>query len=62
MAVSCCLAMVGFQQSAQPFNANDVTLVSFMFRFDDPVDTLVDPLMVVVLKIFGEDMIKLLFR
>jgi len=38
------LAMVGFQQSAQMLDANDLTLAALMLRLDDLVDALVNPL------------------
>jgi hypothetical protein len=54
--------MVGFQQSAQTLDANDLALVSFMLRLDDPVETLVNPLVMIVLEILGEDVSQLVFR
>jgi hypothetical protein len=43
--------MIGFQQSAQPLEADDLTLVPFMLGHDDPVETLVNPLVMIVLEI-----------
>ena len=43
------LAMIGFQQSAQTLNADDLTLMTFMLGFDDLVEALVNPFMVIVL-------------
>lgn len=41
-------AMAGFQQFAQTFDADDLTLVSFMLRLDDPIEALVNSLMMIV--------------
>jgi hypothetical protein len=48
-------AMVGFQQSTETLDANDLTLTSLMLRLDDPVETLVNPFLMIVGEIFGED-------
>ena len=55
-------AMIGFQQSAQTFNADDLTLVSFMLRFDDRVDALVNPLVMIVQEVLAQDIAQLRFR
>ncbi len=47
--------MVGFQQSAQAFNTDNLAVVPFMLWLDDSIDALVNPLMMVVLKVLGED-------
>ena len=47
--------MVGFRQSTQAFNAHDGAVVPLMLWFDDPIDALVDPLMMEVRKMLGED-------
>ncbi len=52
--------MVGSQQSAQTFDADDVTL-TLMLRLNDPVEALVNPLVVAVLKLLGQNTAKLLF-
>ena len=52
-------AMIGFQQSAQTFNADDLTLVSFMLRLDDRVEALVNPLVMVVVEVFGQNVSQL---
>jgi hypothetical protein len=44
-------AMVGFQQSAPTLDANDLALIPFMLRLDDLVETLVNPLVMIVLEI-----------
>ncbi len=56
------LATVGFQQSAQTLNADDFALMSFMLRLDDPVEALVNPLMMIVREILREDVSQLVFR
>jgi hypothetical protein len=43
--------MVGFQQSAQALDADNPAVVPFVPWLDDPVKTLVNPLMMVMLKI-----------
>ena len=53
--------MVGFQQSARTLNADDLALVPFMLRLDDPVDALVNPLLMIVLEILGQNVPQLLF-
>ena len=42
---------VEFQQSARMLTTDDFALVSFMLRRDDPIEILVNPLMVIVLEI-----------
>ena len=51
MAVSGCLAMIGFQQSPQAFDAEDLAVIPFVPGLNDPFDALMNPLMMVVLKI-----------
>jgi acylphosphatase len=48
IGVSGSVAVVGFQQSAQTLNANDVTLTALVLRLDDPVEALLNPLMMIV--------------
>lgn len=54
--------MVGFQQSAQSLDADDLTLMAPLPWFDDPTEALADPPMVVVLKTLGQDIEHLLSR
>jgi len=54
--------MVGFQQSAQPFDADDLTPAAFMLGLDDPVDALANPLVMVVLEVLAQDIAQLCFR
>ena len=44
-------AMVRLQQSAQTLDVNDLTLTTFMLGLDDPVEALVNPLVMVVLEV-----------
>jgi hypothetical protein len=60
--VSRCLAMAGFQQSAQALDADDLALVPFMLWLDDLVDALVNPLMMIFLEILGQNVPPLFFR
>jgi hypothetical protein len=53
--------MVGFQQSAQTLDADDFALVPFMLRLDDPTEPLVNPLIMIVLEILGQDVAELFF-
>ena len=53
--------MVGFQQSTQSLEAEDLTLAAFMLRLDDPVETLVNPLVVIVLEVLTQDVAQLFF-
>ena len=53
--------MVGLQQTTQSLNTNDLALVSFVLWLDDPVEALVNPLMMVVLEVFGQDISQLVF-
>jgi hypothetical protein len=53
--------MVGFQQSAQTFDADDLALVPFVLWLDDLVEALVNPLLMIVLEILGQDVPQLLF-
>jgi hypothetical protein len=62
MALSRRLAMVGFQQSAQALDADDLVLVSLMLGLDDPVEALVNPLVMAVLDVLGQDVAQLLLR
>ena len=55
------VAVVGFQSSAQTFDTDDLALVSFVLWLDDPVDALVNSLVMVVLEILGQDVAELLF-
>jgi hypothetical protein len=41
--------MVGFQQSAQPLDADDFTRMALMLRLNDPMEALVNSLMMIVL-------------
>lgn len=59
--MSRCLAMVGFQQSTEPLYADDFTLMAFVLRLDDPVEALVNPLVMIVLEVLGQDVPQLLF-
>jgi hypothetical protein len=52
--------MVRFQQPPQTLNADDLALVPFMLWLDDLVDVLVNPLVVIVLEILGQDVPQLL--
>ena len=45
--------MVGFQQSTESLYADDFTLMTFMLRLDDPVEALVNPLVMIVLEVLG---------
>jgi hypothetical protein len=55
------LAVIRLQQSAQPLNADDFALVPFMLWLDDPAEPLVNPLMMIVLEILGQDVSQLVF-
>ena len=55
------LAMIGFQQSAQALNADDLTLVSCVLGFDDLVEALVNPLVMIVVEVFGQNVSQLFF-
>ena len=48
--------MVGFQKSTESLNADDLSLVTLVRRIDDPVEALVNSLLVVVHEEFREDM------
>jgi hypothetical protein len=54
--------MVRLQQSAQTFDADDLTLMTFMLGLDDLVETLVNPLVVIVLEVLAQDIAQLFFR
>ena len=54
--------MIGFQPPAQTLDADDLTLVPFMLRLDDPVHALANPLVMMVRKILGQDVAQLFFR
>jgi hypothetical protein len=45
--------MIGFQQATWSFNADDLAVVIFVPGLDDPVDALMNPLMMAVLEILG---------
>jgi hypothetical protein len=45
--------MVGFQQSTQTLDTDDLAVVPFVLWLDEPVEALVNPLVVVVLEIRG---------
>jgi hypothetical protein len=53
--------MVGFQQSTQTLDADDLTLMTFMLRLDDLVKALVNPLVMIVLEILGQNVAQLFF-
>jgi hypothetical protein len=42
--------MAGFQQSTESLDTDDLAVVSFMLWFNDLIDALVDPLMMIVFK------------
>ena len=46
--------MVGFQKSTESLNADDLALVTLVPRIDDPVEALVNSLLVVVHEEFRE--------
>ncbi len=48
-------APVGFQQSAQSLDTDDLAIVPSVPRFNDSVDALMNPLVMVVFKILGQD-------
>jgi hypothetical protein len=54
-------AVIRLQQPAETLNANDLALVPFMLRRDDPAEPLVNPLMMIVLEILGQDVAELFF-
>jgi len=54
--------MVRSQQSAKSLNANDLTPAALMLWLDDPVEALVNPLVMIVREIFGKDVAQLFFR
>ncbi len=56
------LAVIGFQQSAQTLDANDLALVSFMLGLDDVAKALVNSLVVIVLEVLAQDIAQLFFR
>ncbi len=47
------LAVIGSQQSTETLNADDLTLVSCVLRFDDLVEALVNPLVMIVLEVLS---------
>ena len=51
IAVSGGLAVVRSQQPTKSLDTDDLTLVPLMLRFDDPIEALVNPLMMIVLEI-----------
>ena len=54
--------MVGFQQSAETLDAEDLTLMTFMLGLDDMMETLVNPLVVIVLEVLAQDIAQLFLR
>ena len=50
--------MVGLQQSAQTLDAGDLAFVSFVLWLDDPGETLVNPLVMLVLEILAQDTVQ----
>jgi len=56
------LAMVRLQQSTETLDADDLTLMTFMLGLHDLVETLVDPLVMVVLEVLAQDIAQLCFR
>jgi hypothetical protein len=61
MGLSGRLARIGFQQSAKTLDANNLTLAAVMLWLDDSMEALVNPLMVVVLEILGQNVAQLVF-
>ena len=55
-------AVIGFQQSAQALEADDLALVSFMLGLDDLVKALVNPLVMIVGEILAQDIAQLFSR
>jgi hypothetical protein len=53
------LAMVRLQQSTETLNADDLTLMTFRPGLDDLVETLVNPLVMVVVEVFGQNVSQL---
>ena len=53
--------MVGFSSPPESLNTDDRGLVALVSRLDDPVEVLVNSLLMVVLEVFGQDMSELLF-
>jgi hypothetical protein len=60
MGASRRFAVVGFQQATESFDADDLALVSCVLWLDDLVDALVNPLMMIVFEILGQDVPQLL--
>ena len=56
------LTVIGSQQTAQAFDADDLTLMTFMLGLDDLVEALVNSLVVVVLEVLAQDIAQLFFR
>jgi len=54
--------MVRLQQSTETLDADDLTLMTFMLGLHDLVETLVDPLVMVVLEVLAQDIAQLCFR
>ena len=52
-------AVIRLQQSAQTLNADNLALVPFVLWLDDLVDALVNPLMMIVFEILGQDLSQL---
>ena len=53
--------MVGLQQSAETLDADDLTLTTLMLWRDDLVNALVNPFVVIVFEILGENVAQLFF-
>ena len=54
--------MVGLKQSAETLDADDLTLTTLMLWRDDLVNALVNPFVVIVFEILGENVAQLFFR
>ena len=48
-------AVIGFQQSTETLNGDDLTLMTFMLRLDDLVKALVNSLVVIVPEVLAHD-------
>ena len=59
--VSSRFAVIRLPQSAQTLGTDDLALVPFMLWRDDPAEPLVNPLMMIVLEILGQDVAELFF-
>jgi hypothetical protein len=56
------LTVVGLQQSAKAFDTDDVALRVLVLWLDDSLEALVNPLVMVVREVLGQDVAQLLFR